>query len=234
MKKFIPLLFTTDMMVANLEQRKNQTRRDRGLKVINENPDDWEFAGKAVSAAIPEKHILNGNLRVFIHKVTRIPCVIKCPYGNPGDVLWFREKWRHNEAMTGSPFHWYALNDVYTDPDNEIWKPGIHMPAAACRAWGIVEEIRIERLNDISHEDAINEGILCTSSIRNVSLDNHFYDYIDKSYYLTNPRLSYFSLFQSINGQELTDKNPWLWVVSYKFTTEEPDGWKEYVNSLKK
>lgn len=217
-------MFTTDMMVANLEDIKNNTRRGSGLKLINENPDDYDL--KFHNGTLLRK--TKESIPMWVNTG------IKCPYGKSGDVLWFREKWRHNETWTGSPFHWYALNDVYTDPDNEIWKPGIHMPAAACRAWGIVEEIRIERLNDISHEDAINEGILCTSSIRNVSLDNHFYDYIDKSYYLTNPRLSYFSLFQSINGKELTDKNPWLWVVSYKFTTEEPDGWKEYVNSLKK
>lgn len=225
MKKFIPLLFTTDMMVANLEGIKNQTRRGRGLDVINENPDDWQLTNISICA---------DSIFVTFTSKHGSHCTIKCPYGQDGDVLWFREKWRRNEAMTGPPFHWYALNDVYTDPDNERWKPGIHMPSSACRAFGVIEEIRIERLNDISHMDAINEGILCTSSIREVSTDNHWYDYKDKSYYLNNPRLSYFSLFESINGKELTNKNPWLWQVKYKFTTEEPEGWKEYVQKLNK
>jgi hypothetical protein len=229
MKKFIPILFTTDMMVANLQGIKNQTRRGRGLDVINENPNLWELhmvnRHDYISVVFNELDYDMSEKRVI---------EVKSPYGQPGDVLWFREKWRRNEAMTGPPFHWYALNDVYTDPDNERWKPGIHMPSSACRAFGVIEEIRIERLNDISHMDAINEGILCTSSIREVSTDNHWYDYKDKSYYLNNPRLSYFSLFESINGKELTNKNPWLWQVKYKFTTEEPEGWKEYVQKLNK
>ena len=221
MKKFIPLLFTTDMMVANLEGIKNQTRRGRGLDVINENPDDWQLTNISICA---------DSIFVTFTSKHGSHCTIKCPYGQDGDVLWFREKWRRNEAMTGPPFHWYALNDVYTDPDNEKWKPNMHMPARACRAFGVIEEIRIERLRDISEQDAIDEGIEAKSLesvgglvvYKNYMLVNHY----------TTPVQSYFSLFESINGGGLTYKNPWLWQVKYKFTTEEQEGWKQYVQKL--
>lgn len=228
MKKFIPILFTTDMMVANLQGIKNQTRRGRGLDVINENPNLWELhmvnRHDYISVVFNELDYDMSEKRVI---------EVKSPYGQPGDVLWFREKWRRNEAMTGPPFHWYALNDVYTDPDNEKWKPGIHMPAYSCRGFGVIEEIRVERLRDISEQDAIDEGIQ-SYQLPNLEdkLVNVYKDYSKQNRILRNPKDSYFSLFESISGKELTARNPWLWRVKYKFTTEEPEGWKQYVQKL--
>jgi len=98
------------------------------------------------------------------------------------------------------------------------------MPKAAARIWLQVEEIRVERLQDITEESAIAEGII---------------DYEDGTYknYFTQKGLreqdgvdcilakgSFQSLWCSINGLESWDANPWVWVVKFKVlsTTGKP------------
>ena len=195
-----PILCQTDMVQAILEDRKTQTRRGfhqasyltnetqsfRGMGFINGREDQY-------AAAIGTE-----NFRT-IHK---------SKYGKPGDLLWVRETWA---PLGEKPNHnWMYKSDV--SQHYSKWKPSIHMPKDASRIWLMIEEIRVERVQDISEEDAIAEGIQ--------RIDQHGVEvwrrYDDKNTVTMSPMISFWSLWSSINGEESWDSNPWVWVIKFR------------------
>lgn len=202
------------MVQAIFDGSKTQTRRTRGLEEINKNPDDWHFVGICVTDS-GELEATFQNCEEFVR--------IKCPYGlptdlffdKPGDRLYVREN-----------FKIIPPNHIYfqADPENKVtkgWKPSIHMPKAAARIWLEVTDIRVERLQDISKEDAIAEGI--------EPVADGYKNYMPKlsstsQFCWPTAYHSFQSLWESINGAESWDLNPWLWVVKFKVlsTTGHP------------
>lgn len=96
----------------------------------------------------------------------------------------------------------------------DLWFPGIHMPLWACRSVLEIVSVKVERLNDISEEDARAEGILdggcCTCG-------NSSYPHPCGC---TNPRPLYVDAFirlwRSIHGEESWDTNPWVWRIKFR------------------
>ena len=161
--KFIPILFSTQMVQAIIEGRKTMTRRvmkpqpypvtSHGASV--ENYYEWD-ASKNVSDLPFQEWVKN------------------CHYGKVGDVLWVREKTcfvmiehahvllegfrEKRQTIYGTDFHedWmrYAKEKYHYK-----WQPSLFMPKAACRIFLKITEIRVERLQDISEEDAKKEGV---------------------------------------------------------------------------
>ena len=188
-----PILFNTDMVQAILENRKTQTRRIvklNGCKSFDV-PSDWD------KEAID--HWTGG----------------KCPYGQVGDVLWVRETWKW-DIFTGGYFALYRAD--YSTNFGAKWKPSIHMPFEACRLFLEITNIRVERLQEISENDAIKEGLI-------------FLDYKGHSSY-THNRDTYpngfgtatgcFShLWQSVYGAESWQSKPWVWVIEFKRISKE-------------
>jgi hypothetical protein len=81
---------------------------------------------------------------------------------------------------------------------SERWRPSIHMPKWAARIWLEITNIRVERLNDISDEDAGKEGVFPNG-------DN------------AKPHVkSFFLLWSRLNGAGSWEKNPWVWVIEFK------------------
>lgn len=78
----------------------------------------------------------------------------KCPFGEIGTVLWVRETWAMNYPFGN---YRYAASD--TPNILKKWKPSIHMPRKACRLFLRITDIRVERLDEISEEDAVAEGV---------------------------------------------------------------------------
>lgn len=112
---------------------------------------------------------------------------------------------------------------VFTDK-KQPFKPSIHMPKDACRIWHEVISVRVERLKDITEQDAIAEGVE-----RHVPVHGDG-PVLYKSYQFVNANpftqavSSFRTLIESINGTEIWDKNPWVWVVGFKIlsTTGKP------------
>ena len=89
------------------------------------------------------------------------------------------------------------------------WKPSIHMPEWASRIFLKITDIKVERLQEISQHDAINEGIegIMSHTTRYIGHNNITYQ---------TPYSAFKSIWISVYGQESWDKNPWLWCYSFE------------------
>lgn len=164
---------------------------------------------------------------------------VRCPYGQPGDRLWVREtfyafgRWvtQFNAKKGRDEWHFIDMTlesgKSYLHPASDSqpqpmggkrhkggitptwWKrPAIFMPAAASRITLEVTGVRVERLQDISETDALAEGIV---QLR----DGGFGLPAGEHYHATDPRISYWSLWDHINGPGSVEANPWVWVVEW-------------------
>lgn len=112
--------------------------------------------------------------------------------------------------------------------------PSIHMPKSFCRIWLEIEDIKLERLHDITEEDAINEGIerkVVSDEIDHIyagkvhyRYKNYLADIGDDDQWYRNPIDSFASFWISINGFDSWKLNPWVWVIKSKHTYNRPEG----------
>lgn len=91
------------------------------------------------------------------------------------------------------------------------WRPSIHMPRWASRILLEITDVRVERLNAISEEDARAEGIIDGGCLNcgepePCGCANPEPDATDAFAYL----------WQSIYGQESWNANPWVWVIEFE------------------
>ena len=211
MPKNSGLMFKPDMILAYINGEKNQTRRTKGLNKINENPDEWEFLG-----------IEEGKSAIF--KNTKQPHLhfsASLPYGCIFDTLYFKETWKMwSNSADGEGFLHYRADDAKVRPTwwtLDIWKmpdpfwypehaftkwqSSMFMPRLCSRFREVpILSVHVERLWDITEEDAWNEGAPR--------------DWSDTM------RKWYFRLWDEINGKTLpSSKNPWVFV--YKFSRFE-------------
>nr|WP_315467117.1 hypothetical protein [uncultured Undibacterium sp.] len=201
-----PILFSAPMVRALLDGSKTQTRRlVKGMAL------DWleNDKFKPEFVAHPENHM--------------------CKYGDVGDQLWVRETHlivckMDDNGMFITDGHgeyiyetWYRADGIeyqYFDGESDFpaesipWKPSIHMPRAASRITLEITNIRVEHLQDISSSDAASEGIVWNPGDPWTC---------DSSKGLTDAyRALYAELWESINGAESWDANPWVWVIEFK------------------
>lgn len=142
MNRVLPILFNTEMVRAILEGRKGATRRS----VKGYIPDDavWGY-----TAFTPKGYIsCRGTFADgYGEKFFKLPC-------EPGDILYVRETWKK------APNGYFYYEDWQKDDIADVtkWKPSIHMPKEAARIWLKVTDVRVERLQDITEEQACMEG----------------------------------------------------------------------------
>ncbi len=226
--KQLPILFSTDMVRANLAGLKSMTRRTRGLKEINQEPSRYQYRGSTY----------DGEYAYFYDFETSNVVRVRNPYGNPGDILWVRENWQRWGYFAGGGFAYqtdfiqknnmWIRNTSFGISDLQMidkWRPSIHMPYDACRLFlERTSEIRCERLHDITREDAVAEGIeRWTHENGKLVYRDYFMSEEKKKLigYFSNSISSFLSLWKKINGEESLLANPWVWVVGYR-KTEKP------------
>ena len=142
MSRVLPVLFNTEMVRATLEGRRSCISLKIPIDIVNNC--DVETDGTLLS--------YENNYGDFIKPVKL------CQY-QPGDILYVRETWK--KAPNG--YYYYEdwqRNDI---ADITKWKPSIHMPKEAARIWLKVTDVRVERLQEITEEQAILEG--CNSGM---------------------------------------------------------------------
>lgn len=192
--KEIPILFSTPMVQAILEGRKTQTRR------VVKFPND--FTGEVFNNA---PYGLKYSSSLYGGTIQRLA------YALPGDLLWVREGFNYFGSLDPGYLSYKATYpkclparlESVPDIKEVTWKPSIHMPKSAARIWLEVTEVRVERLQDISEGDAKAEGS------KAMSLD-------DLGNTWANHKRGFQALWQSINGEESWQTNPWVWVISFK------------------
>ena len=225
-----PILFSGPMVRAILSGEKTQTRR--AIKPQPTDADD-QLHGGELSKRAPydiEDYETGVTLGYGFSNDTGdgFGLVWRCPYGRPGDRLWVREAWTpdHSAFYPCFPYVYradagfdYERNEegkVYS-PEQDAWypfrwRPSIHMPRAASRITLEVTGVRVERLQDITEEDAKREGT--PSEIVPIDVSRM------PSYPCDEIQGKFAALWESINGEGSWDVNPWVWVVEFKRVTE--------------
>lgn len=221
-----PILFTGEMVRAILSGRKFQTRR-----VVKEHYD---------ADAVGRIALRQGGFayRFEWHADGAIRYEDIDPPYSPGDTLWVREKFQPyitKEATDsyGEPISdlldyetgkGYAVNYPATDGVEEFYdydkgltsacKPSIHMPRWASRITLEVTDVRVERVQDISEEDAQAEG---ASSVFRVDIKD-FYSPGFNAEKASSYRIGFERLWDSINESRGYSwaSNPWVWAVTFK------------------
>lgn len=122
---------------------------------------------------------------------------MRCPYGEVGDRLWIRESFCITSADEGTQGLLYRGQCEEYPSLKKIWKPSLHMPRWACRTVVQITEIRVQRVQDISDDDKIAEGM-------------------DPNTCLRGRTDQWIMLWNSINGDDSWDENPWVWCISFK------------------
>jgi len=195
---FKPILYSTPMVQAVQANRKKQTRRTQGLEIPNQSPSGYEFLGWDKNVAVFKSS--EGKFR---------DCK---PKFNAGDILWVRETFAKPPITAfGVPY----IHKAGFDRTMCGWKPSIFMPKEAARFFLKVTNVRVERLQDISEEDAIAEGI--------EPGEIGFKSYNSKNIFEVDALWSFQNLWQSINAKKHPWKsNPWVWVYEFK-RIEKPE-----------
>ncbi len=156
------------------------------------------------------------------------------PFVDIGDRLYVREAWRCNGWATDLATIMYRANEGggYTAMTEQYpvagrkplrvtsgWRPGIHMPRWASRLTLTVTDVRVQRLQAISAEDARDEGVdRRSSSVRQMWLFGASKEERE-AIYLRACVWEYEQLWGAINGAGSWDRNPW--VVAYSFTVDK-------------
>jgi len=170
-----PILFNTDMVKAILDGRKTMTRRVCKLDTAN---FDYDLKDKDYGPFLQNEYGDSINVKEL------------APY-QPGDILYVRETWAE-------------VNGIYIYKADEDatplkWRPSIHMPKEAARIWLEVTDVRVERLQKITYDDCLSEGM---------------WDYGTD----VDTLIAYQELWQSLNAKKGYGwyENPWVWVYEFK------------------
>lgn len=189
-----PALFNTPMVRAILEGRKTVTRR-----VIRPQPEGRPIRMLA-NSCYPGCFAIEGTPRVI-----RPPC-------QPGDILWVRETWDRLLTSPGGHFRpsgvYYYRADGDIRPDqhkSKAWHPSIHMPREAARLFLRVNEVRAEKLQDITEDEKTAEGM------RPGWQHYNFYELWDNTIKPAD---------RAVYGWAA---NPWVWAISFE-RVERPEG----------
>lgn len=210
-KRDSPIFFNGAMIRAVLDDHKFQTRRLVKMRHFGLPRIAWDKP-------------VDGFVEGFLKNAPLPGLVKQCPYGQPGDLLWCRETWRPvvDEQLwdcieyradgarikpevpgdnTGFQF------SVACDADDGRWRPSIHMPRWASRMRLEIGDIRMERLQNLSEEDAKAEGIVPAPGGSWSGAEGQAAPTAIAAYRL---------LWESIYGECSWDANPWVWVIGFR------------------
>ncbi|MGS7411027.1 hypothetical protein [Klebsiella pneumoniae] len=225
------MIFNAEMVRALLDGRKTQTRRPIKWKQtrfteIGEREDGskWPWSEDAEHAcdfwhpcpfgAVGDRIWVRETWGVVSHAFSDDGLMIDWVPDRPATAI-------HEMPFGNGYYSGYAIyaadgdftwgdDDGYED-GRSCWKPSIHMPRAASRILLEITDVRVERLNAISEEDARAEGIIDGGCLNcgepePCGCANPEPDATDAFAYL----------WQSIYGQDNWNANPWVWVIEFK------------------
>jgi len=220
-----PILFSAPMVQAILDEHKTQTRR-----VMKPQP---HYEGGLLFWKTPKVEILRCEDNARFRELLTIHCPCGIPGDRLWVRETFAIESNCNiesEQLYPPPYndgrpikrtesndmddYWEQCHYRATDPEPELsydeetdpqckWKPSIHMPRWASRITLEITGIRVERVQDISVDDAKAEGVrdpICDCG-----------DCIDSTY-----RGMFQDVWREIYGYDAWDRNDWVWVIEFK------------------
>lgn len=212
-----PIIFNGDMVRAILRGEKTQTRRPvkpQPVFLPDALPPRWRWKSRRF---IAEWVDMAGGLGMQDF----------CPFGQPYDRLWGRETWRladpdGDDAVSEDVYGPYApfvgangsrkirWRVIYraTSPESHpkygkaLWTPSIHMPRWASRITLEITDVRVERVQDITADEAIKEGVV---------------DPIMGTYGLS-PKTVFRDMWNDIYAERGLgwNENPWVWAITFR------------------
>jgi hypothetical protein len=196
-----PILFSTPMVQAILDDRKTQTRRVIKDKDII-NRFDIDVDGKPIAYIDQETGDSYPPTAIAKYQV--------------GDILWVRETWGKDENGE----YVYRTNYGTTEDDSFPpsmfkWKPSIHMPREAARIFLKVTNVRVERLQEITPKDAWEEGCRIGNFF---PWEKHIPELQQQC-----RDILFKSLWDGLNAKRGYgwDINPWVWVYEFERVSED-------------
>ncbi len=224
MSRELPILMSGPMVRAILDKRKTQTRRVVRPQFQEEHTDwptdPWEYhdPGLRGTWTTEPRYTTAHDFWVEGDEDDRWR---RCPYGQPGDLLYVRETWRSARTYDCLPprdvvpcvgYEVEGFVQYEADaPDDHFdsggrWRRSFHMPNPFARLWLRVTDVRVERVQRITSGDAIREGISPDDPI------------LSKPKSLANTIGDFRDLWDSLNAKRGYDwaTNPWVWVVEFE------------------
>ena len=221
-----PILFSGPMVRAILSGRKTVTRRvvipKTEPKIAPREMEPW-FVDSERQLDDDARPCWTGYHSDY---PSRFGKWFSCNQGKPGDILWVRETFREcgvtGLGMGGQEMDadWYDYRADYIKPESHkafTWQPSIFMPRAACRLKLRITDVRVERLQGITEQQAEAEGVerLEGNLWKCYDICKEHADGYDKR---TSATASFMSLWNSINRKRGHgwDVNPWVWVIEFE------------------
>jgi len=207
-----PILFTGAMVRALLAGTKTQTRRP--LYVATKNVEKSCFDNRYRPTY--------GNGEWPNLPVGSAWTLSQWRKAQPGDRLWVREAWRASSAHDDLAPCEIPQGDAIefgADPERVLTgklRPSIHMPRWASRITREVVSVRVERLQAISEEDAIAEGIERQEDGYGWKRGPVSRDHPNTATRTSFPRLAFQSIWEQINGPDSWHENPWVLRIEFK------------------
>ena len=226
-----PIIFNTEMVQAILEGKKTQTRRLNYLHEINKEPNAYRFSGFS-SPQWSHRFPSGGTLFEYTKDVPHYEkkpdiFIPSAKLWDVDDLLYVRETWypytsgydmRPSVLPENTEIEYKAT--CHNPVDNYTWKPSIHMPKKFARIWLRVLDVRVERLQEITWQDAKAEGIRNEPGF-NLDAPEYFWR-------------AFRNLWDSINAKHVKKtredgtvyypyawkENPYVWVVEFERTEQ--------------
>jgi len=200
-----PILFSGPMVRALLADKKTQTRR-----VVKDQSSVSDVAGGGVEPVIwwPRD---GDNL-------------LPCPYGSQGDQLWVREMLTRSGGMVQYAADLQATKIVWPASWRQDPRPSIHMPRVFSRITLELTDVRVQRVQEISEEDAQAEGCDPCPRCKGEGTIIAWQDGMPggeecpEYCYGRKARGSFAALWDSINEKRGFgwSNNPWCWCISFR------------------
>ena len=189
-----PILFNGEMVRAILDGRKICTRRlvKHNVDAVLNSPYHMEH---------PE-----------VEDAWLIKKLCRPPY-EPGDILYVRETWGEGYA---EGTYIYKADDklaelpTFKKTSKILYHPSIHMPKEAARIWLKVTDVRVERLQDITAEQILKEGIGLTQDM--IESVKEMKEHCDIPFAATWNH----TLKKSDLDRYGWAANPWVWVIEFE------------------
>lgn len=225
-----PILFNSEMVRAILDGQKKVTRRIANINTeitCNDGTANHAFVWDCFSGRpTPSGFVCRKCGFGVAPPHSRVPCgsSIFRPRYWPGDVLYVRETWQYAYDLDGNDYpleetgrYLYAADDPQpfndwvmpdgTHRDTMPWRPSIHMPKEAARIFLLVTDVRLQRLQTISADECLMEGVPPGSSTVGER---------EEYYKRAFAKLWNSTVYSADLGAFGWAANPWVWVIKFE------------------